>query len=78
MGGWKLEIGRMCLYMAFPVLTFHYFNQPQFFEEAVLKLKRELYPPESEISNKQISEVFDGIRQQRQLEELNRLAAKQK
>lgn len=38
----------MALYVMFPVAMFHYFNQPKYFEEWVIKTKRELYPPESE------------------------------
>ena len=35
MGGWQLEVGKMALYMAFPVGLFHYFNQPEYFEKWV-------------------------------------------
>lgn len=35
MGGWQLEVGKMALYMAFPVGMFHYFNQPEYFEKWV-------------------------------------------
>ncbi|XP_015590271.1 protein PET100 homolog, mitochondrial [Cephus cinctus] len=47
MGTWKLEVLRMAIYMAFPVGLFHYFNQPENFEEWVTKVKRETYPPEN-------------------------------
>lgn len=48
MGSWKLEICKMALYVMFPVAMFHYFNQPKYFEEWVIKTKRELYPPDNE------------------------------
>lgn len=48
MGSWRMEVGRMALYVMFPVVMFHYFNQPKYFEEWVIKTKRELYPPETE------------------------------
>ncbi|KAF0313984.1 Protein PET100, mitochondrial [Amphibalanus amphitrite] len=32
MGGWKLEIFKMGMYMTFPVGLFWYFNQPEYFE----------------------------------------------
>lgn len=35
MGGWKLEVAKMAMYMAFPVGMFHYFNQPEYFEKWV-------------------------------------------
>ncbi|XP_077288118.1 protein PET100 homolog, mitochondrial [Arctopsyche grandis] len=43
-----LEILRMSLYMAFPVVAFHLFNQPAYFERWVTNFKREMYPPEKE------------------------------
>lgn len=46
MGGWKLEVAKMAIYMAFPVTIFHYFNQPELFEQWVTNTKRELYPPD--------------------------------
>lgn len=35
MGGWKLEVAKMAMYMSFPVGLFHYFNQPEYFEKWV-------------------------------------------
>ena len=36
MGGWKLEVFKMALYMSFPVALFHWFNQPEYFEKWVI------------------------------------------
>lgn len=36
MGGWKLEVFKMGLYMSFPVALFHWFNQPEYFEKWVI------------------------------------------
>lgn len=47
MGSWRLEVGRMAVYLAFPVALFYYFNQPTYFEEWVTKTKREIFPPEN-------------------------------
>lgn len=76
MGTWVLEVGRMVIYVAFPVAMFHYFNQPQYYEKWVIKLKRELYPPESEESNQKFREAINKIRQQKELEELKKMAEK--
>lgn len=43
---WQLEALKMVIYMAFPVGSFYYFNQPQYFEEYVVRKKREMYPPD--------------------------------
>ena len=45
MGGWKLEVGKMALYLTFPVAVFYFFNQPKYFEDWIVKMRRELYPP---------------------------------
>ena len=45
MGGWKLEIFKMGMYMTFPVGLFWYFNQPEYFEKWVIQTKQQLYPP---------------------------------
>ncbi|XP_056645936.1 protein PET100 homolog, mitochondrial [Diorhabda carinulata] len=52
MGTWTLEVAKMALYVTFPVALFHYFNQPQYFEEWVVNTKRELFPPETEATKK--------------------------
>lgn len=58
MGGWMLEVGKMAMYMTFPVALFHFFNQPEYFEEWVTKTKRELYPPENKGHRKEIEEAI--------------------
>lgn len=55
MGGWVLEIGKMALYLAFPVAAFHVFNSPQYFEKYVIEKKREMYPNEDELYYDELS-----------------------
>lgn len=43
MGGWGLEAFKMAVYMVFPVALFHYFNQPEYFENWVINYKHENY-----------------------------------
>lgn len=76
MGGWKLEVGRMFMYMMFPVLTFHYFNQPQYYEDAVAQLKRKLYPPQSKEVTELLNDKLHSVREKRELEELKQMIAK--
>lgn len=64
MGSWKLEVAKMAVYMIFPVTMFHYFNQPQFFEEWVTKTKRSIYPPEDTVQNRQLAEGIKFIQEQ--------------
>lgn len=58
MGSWLLEVGKMALYMSFPVGLFHYFNQPEYFEQFVIKKKRDMYPHEDEWRRKEIEGVI--------------------
>lgn len=62
MGGWQLEVGKMALYMAFPVGMFHYFNQPEYFEKWVTETKRQLYPPESKSHRDEIEKTIKAMR----------------
>lgn len=62
MGGWPLEVGKMALYMTFPVALFHFFNQPAYFEEWVTKTKREIYPPENKSHREEIEEAIRQMR----------------
>lgn len=62
MGNWKLEVGRMAMYMSFPVVLFYYFNQPKYFEEWVTKTKRELYPPDNPQNNVMMNNLINEMR----------------
>lgn len=62
MGNWKLEVGRMAMYMSFPVILFHYFNHPTYFEEWVTKTKREIFPPENHKDREAIQELIKEMR----------------
>ncbi|XP_064355471.1 uncharacterized protein LOC135323996 isoform X1 [Dromaius novaehollandiae] len=44
--GVKLEVFRMLLYLSFPVTMFWVSNQAGYFEEHVVRRKREIFPPE--------------------------------
>lgn len=72
MGNWKLEVFKMTIYMAFPVGLFHYFNQPQLFEEWVITKRREMYPPDD---RPEIIEMKEAIREIQKEQELKMLRA---
>lgn len=67
MGNWQLEVAKMALYMAFPVACFHYFNQPEYFEEWVTKTKREIYPPDSKSQNAEFANALKNIQKEQHL-----------
>lgn len=66
MGGWKLEVAKMALYVTFPVALFHYFNQPEYFEEWVVKTKRELYPPETKAQRESFEAAIRKIKEKQE------------
>ena len=73
MGGWKLEIGKMAMYMAFPVVLFHIFNQPGYFEEWVTSKKRELYPPDNLGHRAELQQAIKDLREKREVQMLKQL-----
>ncbi|XP_018332827.1 protein PET100 homolog, mitochondrial-like [Agrilus planipennis] len=73
MGTWQLEVGKMAIYLMFPVGLFHYFNQPQYFEEWVTKTKRELYPPENADMRAEIQRVKIAIEEKHEAKILKEL-----
>ena len=73
MGGWKLEVGKMVLYMAFPVGLFHFFNQPEYFEEWVVNIKRELHAPENSHNRDLIQQAITDLRKKEELKLLQAL-----
>ncbi|XP_037964593.1 protein PET100 homolog, mitochondrial [Plutella xylostella] len=62
MGNWKLEVGRMAMYMSFPVILFHIFNQPTYFEEWVTNTKRSIFPPENQQHRDDINQLIKDMR----------------
>lgn len=66
----------MSIYMAFPVVLFYYFNQPQYFEKWVIEKKRELYPPAHLTGGLELQEFikkFDSERKKKLHKELDEL-----
>jgi len=68
MGGWVLEVGKMAMYISFPVAMFHYFNQPEYFEKWVTEKKREIYPPEDKNTDNEIKKAIKMMREKRDRE----------
>lgn len=75
MGNWLLEVGKMALYMSFPVALFHYFNQPEYFEKYVIEKKREMYPIEDEKTKESLDRVIRMMREKEEKNELHALEA---
>ncbi|XP_064626126.1 protein PET100 homolog, mitochondrial-like [Lineus longissimus] len=66
MGGWKLEVAKMAMYMSFPVGLFYYFNQPSFFEEWMMSRRHELFPPEQPGARRAIQKTIVKLDERRE------------
>ncbi|KAH7953522.1 hypothetical protein HPB49_009610 [Dermacentor silvarum] len=75
MGNWQLEVFKMSIYMAFPVALFYVFNQPQFFEEWVVKKKRECFPPADPEADQQLKDFINAFKAKKREELAKELAA---
>ncbi|XP_001377398.1 protein PET100 homolog, mitochondrial [Monodelphis domestica] len=64
--GVKLEVFRMTLYLTFPVAMFWISNQAEYFEEYVIRRKREIFPPEREDQRRELEEFKERMRKQRE------------
>ncbi|KAJ1161104.1 hypothetical protein NDU88_001592 [Pleurodeles waltl] len=64
--GVKLEVFRMMLYLSFPVTMFWISNQAEYFEEYVVKRKREIYPPEFNEQRKELEAFQERMRLKRE------------
>ncbi|XP_028573088.1 protein PET100 homolog, mitochondrial isoform X1 [Podarcis muralis] len=71
--GVKLEVFRVCgargppgmmLYLSFPVAMFWISNQAEYFEEYVIKRKREIYPPEDNYQRKELEDFKERMRKE--------------
>ncbi|KAM4748105.1 protein PET100 homolog, mitochondrial [Rhinophrynus dorsalis] len=60
--GVKLEVFRMALYLSFPVTMFWISNQAEYFEEYVVKRKREICPPERDEQRRELEAFQERMR----------------
>ncbi|KAG7164133.1 hypothetical protein Hamer_G014260 [Homarus americanus] len=73
MGGWMLEVGKMAMYMSFPVTLFYLFNQPKYFEDWTVRMRRELYPPLDKMHNEEIESCIKKMHERKERELLQAL-----
>lgn len=65
------------MYMSFPVGLFYFFNQPLLYEDKLIKLKREAYPPEDLEAKKLFHEYKLKYQKENDKKMLKRLEEKQ-
>ncbi|XP_060797975.1 protein PET100 homolog, mitochondrial [Neoarius graeffei] len=72
--GVKIEIFRMMVYLSFPVAMFWISNQAEYFEEYIVKRKREIFPPDEKLQRKELEEFKERMRIRREQKMLKQLA----
>ncbi|KAM4530500.1 protein PET100 homolog, mitochondrial [Odontesthes bonariensis] len=60
--GVKIEMFRMMLYLSFPVAMFWISNQAEYFEEYIVKRKREIFPPDENTQRKELEDFKERMR----------------
>ncbi|XP_049417837.1 protein PET100 homolog, mitochondrial [Epinephelus fuscoguttatus] len=72
--GVKIEVFRMMLYLSFPVTMFWISNQAEYFEEYIVKRKREIFPPDEQLHRKELEDFKERMRlrkEQRMLKQIS-------
>ncbi|KAK7167277.1 hypothetical protein R3I94_001615 [Phoxinus phoxinus] len=72
--GVKIEVFRMMVYMSFPVAMFWISNQAEYFEEYVVKRKREIFPANEKSNRKELEDFKQRMRERREQKMLKRMA----
>ena len=62
MGNWKLELGKMAIYMAFPVTSFYVYHQVDWFEDQIADMHRKVRSKESINNKKELQECVEMMR----------------
>ncbi|CAF92199.1 unnamed protein product [Tetraodon nigroviridis] len=73
--GVKIEIFRMMLYLSFPVAMFWISNQAEYFEEYIVKRKREIFPPDEEFHRKHLEDFKERMRARKEQRILKEVSA---
>ncbi|XP_043930909.1 protein PET100 homolog, mitochondrial-like [Protopterus annectens] len=71
--GVRLEVFRMMLYSLFPVTVIWISSQAEYFEEYVIKRKREIFPPEEKMQRKELEDFKERMRLRREQQLLKQL-----
>ncbi|XP_040919589.1 protein PET100 homolog, mitochondrial [Toxotes jaculatrix] len=72
--GVKIEVFRMMLYLSFPVAMFWISNQAEYFEEYVIKRKREIFPPNEALQRKELEDFKERMRIRKEQQTLKNIS----
>ncbi|XP_016131412.1 protein PET100 homolog, mitochondrial [Sinocyclocheilus grahami] len=72
--GVKIEVFRMMVYLSFPVAMFWISNQAEYFEEYIVKRKREIFPPEEKMHRQELEDFKERMRNRREQKMLKQMS----
>lgn len=72
--GVKIEVFRMMLYLSFPVAMFWISNQAEYFEEYIVKRKREIFPANEQIQRRELEDFKERMRARKEEQMLKALS----
>ncbi|XP_055044328.1 protein PET100 homolog, mitochondrial [Misgurnus anguillicaudatus] len=72
--GVKIEVFRMMVYLSFPVTMFWISNQAEYFEEYIVKRKREIFPPDEKMHRQKLEDLKERMRNRKEQKMLKQMA----
>jgi len=63
MGNWQLEVGKMAIYMAFPVGTFYAYHQIEWFADQYKDMQRKVYSSEDPNAKAEFHAFLKGLKE---------------
>ncbi|XP_037112804.1 protein PET100 homolog, mitochondrial [Syngnathus acus] len=72
--GVKIEMFKMVLYLSFPVTMFWISNQAEYFEEYIVKRKREIFPADEGIQRKELEDFKEKVRARNEQQRMKQLS----
>ncbi|XP_033999876.1 protein PET100 homolog, mitochondrial [Trematomus bernacchii] len=72
--GVKIEVFRMMVYLSFPVTMFWVSNQAEYFEEYIVKRKREIFPADEKVHRKELEDFKEQLRVRKEKRIMKRMS----
>lgn len=72
--GVKIEVFRMMVYLSFPVTMFWVSNQAEYFEEYIVKRKREIFPADEKVHRKELEDFKEKLRVRKEKRIMKRMS----
>jgi protein PET100 len=66
MGNWQLEVGKMAIYMAFPVVTFYAYHQVDWFADQYKMVQRKVHSSEDPKAREELKEFIKALQEQKE------------